>query len=147
MGESRWFKVEIETSGAFTYRGFRNVEHLGDHVGRVNYLCLDHILSVINSIGIERALTNKESDVLATTGGDWSIAVRTTTDSYEFACNGDDMSATFWCVWRLIELLLANADWGQGAFDSARLQPYADSFTNRRTAIPPLGPGTGERYF
>ena len=91
MGESRCFKVHVERSGAFRYHGFLNVDHLGEHVGSVNHLCLDRILTVINEIGIDRALRNRETDVLATTGGDWSISIRTQTNTHEFVCNGDEM--------------------------------------------------------
>ncbi len=149
MGESRCFKAMIEKSGAFTFHGIRNVDHLGDHVGCVNHFCLDHLLTVINSIGVDRALRNRETDVLAITGGDWRITVRTATDTREFVCNAGTMSATFWCSWRLIELLLANAEWGQAAYDAAsrKSDDSTHSMTDRRIVIPPLGTDAGEQYF
>lgn len=149
MGESRYYKVEIERSGAFTYHGYRNVDHLGDHVGSVNHLSLDHIFTLINSIGINNALRNRETGALGMTGGDWRITVRTATDTHDFVCNADEMSAHFWCVWRLIELLLANAEWGQLAYDAAcrKTDTPAHSMTDGRIEIPRLGPGKREGYF
>ena len=150
MGESRWFKVDIGKTGAFCYHGFRNVEHLGEHVGSVNRLGLEHIFTVMISIGIEPALNKIETDVLATTGGEWSVMVRTADHQYDFAYNSFEMPSAFWCVWRLIELLLANATWGQDAFDNAlatKNEEFTDSQIDLRTSIPPLGPGTGDRYF
>ena len=103
------FTAIFSSDGSFTYVGEMNVEHMGEHSGRVDVAALHQVMRLAEQVGFERLDDTYATPYLDNPSS--YVMVEWPDETKVVRADGGAEPATFWAIRELLIGLLEDAAW------------------------------------